>query len=236
MSVTLTFFKRKGDKQSDIFRGTNDGPGSAPSQWELLTRDKDLKDAGLKFLVVEYVNTTDLPVGYERKVQRTPYIDLRWNEDVRNSVAYPGRSPLSLFNIKTWTLEVIEDFKTRAETPTQPPELKETTQDLVASATSDAAVRSTEVATDGSPSWLKPVVLTTSFAALAFAAVVGTGLDKKIAKWARHAALDNRETVPFYDAEGQPVTTPDMQWTVIDVDTEQSLLPSQTSETVEEQL
>ena len=147
MSVTLTFFKRKGDKQSDVFRGTSDGPGSSQSQWELITKDKEMRDAGIKFLVTEYVTTADLPAGYENKVRRSPYLDLRWKEDVRNSVPYPGRASMSLVNVKNWALELVEDFKLRAEHPSSSIEsrlqtLEKTTQQPVIIDTSSSSTSS----------------------------------------------------------------------------------------------
>lgn len=227
MSVTLTFFKRKGDKQSDVFRGTSDGPGSTPSQWEMITRDKELKDAGIKFLVTEYNSASDLPEGYERKVQRSPYLDLRWKEDVRNSVAYPGKSPLSLVNVRAWALEVVADFQHRADNPTTS-SIEQRIANLEKTTTQPIIVEQPNTS-----SWMIPTMVTASFVAVGLAAVVGSGLDKKVGRWASDRYRDDGNDQAFYNTKGEQVKTPDVKWEVLDEETESLLLPTRHEEEAE---
>lgn len=226
MSITLTFFKRKGDKQSDIFRGTSDGPGAQQSQWELISRDKDMKEAGIKFLVIEYVKESDLPEGYDRKVKRSPYLDLRYKDDVRNSVTYPGRSPLSLVNVKSWALEVVESFSYKAENPT--PKIEEQIEKIVDDKMKTSG-NTTVIVEKPRSSWVAPTIIATSFLAVGLAAVVGSGFDKKVNKWARYAILDDSQGDPYdnklYDTKGNEVSTPEVKWEIIDEETEALLLP-----------
>ena len=219
MSATLTFFKRKGDRQSDVFRGTSGGAGSSESTWEMIVKDKELKAAGIKFLVMEYANSEDLPEGYDVKVRRTPYLDLRWKEDIRNSVAYPGRSPLTLVSIKSWALELVEDFKLRTEHPSST--IEERIEMLEAKKDEPVVVQQQS----SSASWVVPTVVTTSFLAIGLAAVVGSGADRKISQWAQYSMLDDDEKKGFYDTKGRRVGTPDVKWQIIDEETESLLYP-----------
>lgn len=105
--ITLTFFLKNGSDSGNAFKGTFLGPSDKPSQWQLLTRDQDLKDIGVKMFVFEYVETKYLPDGYDVKVKSSPHLDLKFADDVTRSISYPADSHFTAAAIKSWIISSI---------------------------------------------------------------------------------------------------------------------------------
>lgn len=101
---TLTFYKKCGSGLADIFKGTFPQAGEKPSEWQLLTRDQDLKSVGVKMFVLEYVETKFLPDGYDLKVKSSPHLDLKSEDNNLTSLAYPYDGHLTAQAIKSWIL------------------------------------------------------------------------------------------------------------------------------------
>lgn len=102
--ATLTFFKPSGFKDADIFRGTYSGPGDSPGEWEFLTRDSKLQSL-LRFRVLEFMSSADLPVEYRSRIKKAICLNLRSGNDVESSIDYPVKSKLTSDAIKSWILE-----------------------------------------------------------------------------------------------------------------------------------
>lgn len=110
MDVTLTLFKKKADRGADIFAGTFAGPGTHPGEWQVLVRTRKLKDAAVKFLLIEFEEPQALPKGYAEKVDRDLYIDLCVNGDIANSISYPREAPLKAPQITKWILDQLKNY------------------------------------------------------------------------------------------------------------------------------
>lgn len=104
---TLTFYKKCGSGVADAFKGTFPQAGEKPSEWQLLTRDQDLKSMGVKLFVLEYVDAKFLPDGYDLKVKQSPHFDLKSEDNNATSRAYPYDSHLTAQAIKTWILATL---------------------------------------------------------------------------------------------------------------------------------
>jgi hypothetical protein len=81
--ATLVLLKEKGLPAADIFRGTFNGPDDNPSEWDYLTRDGRWQ-ARLSFSILEYVESSKLPVYYASKIRKAPQLFLE----------LPGSQPL----------------------------------------------------------------------------------------------------------------------------------------------
>jgi len=108
MDITVTLFKKKGDRSAEIFSGTS-GNRTSVGEWQVLIRNRKLKDAGVKFLTIEFEEPQALLNGYANKVDKNIYIDLRWGTDVETSVAYPQGSPLKSQAIHKWILDTLKN-------------------------------------------------------------------------------------------------------------------------------
>ncbi len=164
--VTLTFFKRIGDKNSDVFRGANAEPDDPPGQWEVLLQDEELRNVGLNMLVIEYHKQEQLPEGYRTKITRTPYLDVRHKEDFKRSVAYPGRAPLSANAIKGWVMENIKRYSDIAVTD----EKEMTVEEKI-----DAIKANQE---DETGSWVRTGLITAGLAGVGVATVIAINKTK----------------------------------------------------------
>jgi hypothetical protein len=106
MSFTVTIFKKNGLAECTKF--FNSQVKNESSEWEKLLNDEDLKKENVKFVIVDFVNIKkDAPL-YAYKVHRCPYVDIRYDDDVEGSLAYPQKAPLVAKEIKEWTLNYIK--------------------------------------------------------------------------------------------------------------------------------
>ena len=105
MKVTVTFYKKKHDRGAEIFAGTYTRPGDTPSEWQKLQDKNELKQNGVKFILIEYEDKNDLSGGYTAKVNRPIYIDLLFGEQASGNLSYPKGSNLESGQISTWILQ-----------------------------------------------------------------------------------------------------------------------------------
>lgn len=109
INFTLTFFCKKGSIPCDEFLGKYLEPNDPPTQWSMVTNDEELKQAGIKIEVYNYTTVDTLPPGYRRKINRTPHLDIRYQENIMGSIDYPQKSPLTAVSIKKWALEFVNN-------------------------------------------------------------------------------------------------------------------------------
>lgn len=102
----LTCFKRKGDKSGDTFINSY---GSSRSEWDLLKEDASLISLKTIFELVEYDDIRSLQNGYDKKVDRSLYIDLRHESDFDTSIVYT--STLLATHIAAFTIEFAKRYE-----------------------------------------------------------------------------------------------------------------------------
>jgi len=113
MSVSLTFFKKRGSKEADEFRGVIGYRGCPLNEWDYLTLDTQLRETGVKLVVQEYTDVADLPSPWDSIVKNAICLDLRCGAE--KSEQYPDKGSLTAPAIKAWILGVL---KSQAPDPT----------------------------------------------------------------------------------------------------------------------
>lgn len=106
MSAVLTFFKQRGSKYADEFRGMTAFRGSPLNEWDYLSLDPQLREVGVKLAVREYVNASDLEAPYNSIVKNAICLDLRCGGE--KSDQYPSKGELTSNAIKTWILSILQ--------------------------------------------------------------------------------------------------------------------------------
>ena len=196
MDVTLTLFKKKADRGADIFAGTFAGPGTHPGEWQVLVRTRKLKDAGVKFLLIEFEEPQALPKGYAEKVDRDLYIDLSING---NGVDYPREAPLKAPQITKWILDQLSKPQKAPRVIMQSPKVAQPDSQLAVVTTAsqpDEDLEESEVVAEEPfvSSWKLPVTIT---AASLF--VVGCAFATGIVVWKRGETFKDETPVMFVD-------------------------------------
>lgn len=115
--VTLTYFHKRGDQACHNFKSGPIAPGANLSNWDSLTRDEDLKSLGVRCVVIEYTQVSELPMDFRGKVTYSPYLNIRHKEDYKYSSGYPKASPMKAESIKPWVLGFSEQHAKTDSTP-----------------------------------------------------------------------------------------------------------------------
>lgn len=103
MAFTVTLFKKNGLLECTKFLGSDKN-----SEWSKLLADDDLKKAKVVFALVDINNIKAEAPLYAHKVHRCPYIDIRFEDTIDNSLAYPAQAPLVASEIKEWIFNYIK--------------------------------------------------------------------------------------------------------------------------------
>jgi hypothetical protein len=106
--ITVTFFKKRGDKTADDFRVSLGNRGDPLGEWDYLTLDKQLKAMKINFTVVEYLHADMLINGYAARIKQPITIDLRYGENYASSTIYSEKSPLDAANIRQWIINAVK--------------------------------------------------------------------------------------------------------------------------------
>lgn len=128
--VIFTFFKMSGCGHCDTFKGREGDPKYVESPWNKLTSDPQLEAAGVDFVLFNFgagVNAQGQPVRYTlpepyaKKVNYAPYLDLRKDDDMVNTLSYPRGSPRDYLSVKKWILENLGILRSAESKPEPKP-------------------------------------------------------------------------------------------------------------------
>lgn len=106
MSIALTFFKKRGSKEADEFRGVTGFRGSPLNEWDYLSLDPQLREIGVNLIVREYAEAAELNEPYNTLVKKPICLDLRCGSE--KSDQYPDKAELTATAIKAWVLSVLK--------------------------------------------------------------------------------------------------------------------------------
>jgi hypothetical protein len=109
----LTCFKRKNDKSGDSFVNSY---GISHSEWDLLKEDATLISLGCKFQLIEYDDIRVLENGYNTKVDKSLYIDVRYDDKFDTCQVYRGM--LLASHIAAFVIEFVKRYNVITPTST----------------------------------------------------------------------------------------------------------------------
>ncbi len=166
--ITLTFFKKQGNEDCDAFAGTHAGPSDHPGEWPLIQRNEAIKKSSINVLMIEFIEAKMLSKGYDTKVTRFPYIDVRYKDDITRSVGYPAGMPLSAQAIVSWALGYVNNPSSIGAGVSEPATVNQ--EGANTSEKDGEEIKDSSETTDdqsGRRGWVIPVAIVGSVAAVA---------------------------------------------------------------------
>ena len=152
---TVTCFKRKNNKSGDSFINSY---GSSRPEWDVLKEDASLISLKCDFQLVEYEDIRSLQNGYDKKVDKPLYIDVRYLDNYNTSIGY--HSMLLATHIAAFAIEFAKKYETTSIIVNVTPTLegKEVNNDLAIQASSDTTIVSPPTASFSS-GWKLPITI-----------------------------------------------------------------------------
>jgi len=186
---TLTCFKRKNDRSGDSFTNSY---GSSRPEWDLLKEDAALKSLNCDFQLVEYDDIRSLQHGYDKKVDKPLYIDVRHMEDYDHSRVYC--SMLLATHIAAFVIEFAKRFEVSTSVVIHVQPSQSLTSEKTSEGTSEAIIPPPQ--TSFVNSWKLPATIIGSFMFLALLAAGIVFFD-----WRRRRGSKLHAMSPFYLSE-----------------------------------
>lgn len=190
MKFTITCFKRRSDKSGDSFLHSYNGK---KSEWELLKEDESLKSIGCDIQLIEYDDIRGLENGYDKKVDRGLYIDVRHENDFKASVPY--RAQLFATYVAAFTMQFAKKFSVEMS-----PVVEESQTVVTKNAETQAPTTPVETFTT---SWKLPVTIVS---AVLFISLIVGGI--VLYDWRRRKGSTLLQMRPFFLSEVPAIQPP----------------------------